>query len=489
MTGSIVVVGDSLLDRDIIGVAERLSPDAPVPVLDEHSRAARPGGAALAASLASFSLGCTGVVLVTALADDEAGHEIRALLRAVGVEVVSVPLGGSTPEKIRLRAGHQSLLRIDRGGPAGSVAPLPSRALDLMATASVVVASDYGRGVLRRPELRHVLGRRRGPSVWDPHPRGGAPVPGMTLVTPNRAELTAAFPGEATSIRSLVDRITEARRAWAAGAVVATLGAAGAVLVSGDGAPLAIPAVSVTTGDPCGAGDRFASAVAVGLVRGALLPEAVTDAVNVAGRFVAEGGAGALRWGPPPSVPAQADGVAAGRVPVGGPLTGWAPDGFGTDDPTPLTGVGPALQLAAGVRAAGGTVVVAGGCFDLLHAGHVSLLESARRLGDCLIVALNSDASVRRLKGPGRPVVPEADRRAMLEALASVGAVAIFDEDSPVELLRLLRPHIFAKGGDYSARALPEDPVLRSWGGQAVVLPYLSGRSTTALLKVAGSAR
>ena len=478
MTGPIVVVGDSLLDRDIIGVAERLSPDAPVPVLDEHSRVARPGGAALAASLASLSLGGTGIVLVTALADDEAGHEIRSLLRAVGVEVVSVPLGGSTPEKIRLRAGHQSLLRIDRGGPAGPVGPLPSRALELVATASVVVASDYGRGVLHRSELRHALGRRRGPSVWDPHPRGGAPMPGMTLVTPNRAELTAAFPGDTTSIRSLVDRITEARRAWAAGAVVATLGADGAVLVSGEGAPLAIPAVSVTTGDPCGAGDRFASAVAVGLHHGTPLPEAVTDAVALAGRFVAEGGAGALRW---TGILRPAPGTGeASPVPAGRKLTALAPGA--------LAGVDAAIRLAAGVRAAGGTVVVAGGCFDLLHAGHVSLLDAARRLGDCLIVALNSDASVRRLKGARRPVVPEADRWAMLDALASVGAVALFDEDSPIELLRQLRPHVFAKGGDYSARALPEDPVLRSWGGQAVVLPYLKGRSTTALLKVAGGA-
>jgi rfaE bifunctional protein nucleotidyltransferase chain/domain len=127
-------------------------------------------------------------------------------------------------------------------------------------------------------------------------------------------------------------------------------------------------------------------------------------------------------------------------------------------------------------------VVAAGGCFDLLHAGHVRLLEAARALGDCLVVCLNSDESVRRLKGPGRPVVPQADRADVLRGLGCVDAVAIFAEDTPAAVLERLRPHLFVKGGDYGARDLPEAEVLARWGGQAVLVPYLEGRSTSGLL-------
>jgi D-beta-D-heptose 7-phosphate kinase/D-beta-D-heptose 1-phosphate adenosyltransferase len=137
------------------------------------------------------------------------------------------------------------------------------------------------------------------------------------------------------------------------------------------------------------------------------------------------------------------------------------------------------------VRARGGTVVASGGCFDLLHAGHVHTLAAARALGDCLVVCLNSDASVRRLKGAGRPLVPERDRAAVLEALECVDAVRIFGEDTPERLLGELRPDVWVKGGDYREADLPEAAVLRRWGGRAVILPYVKGRSTTRLIEEA----
>jgi rfaE bifunctional protein nucleotidyltransferase chain/domain len=136
----------------------------------------------------------------------------------------------------------------------------------------------------------------------------------------------------------------------------------------------------------------------------------------------------------------------------------------------------------AAVRARGGTVVATGGCFDLLHAGHVQMLQAARALGDCLVVCLNSDASVRRLKGPERPLVPAADRAAVLLGLGCVDAVTVFEEDTPEAVLATLRPHVWAKGADYAVEDLPEAPLLETWGGQAVVLPYLPGRSTTGLV-------
>jgi D-beta-D-heptose 7-phosphate kinase/D-beta-D-heptose 1-phosphate adenosyltransferase len=151
-----------------------------------------------------------------------------------------------------------------------------------------------------------------------------------------------------------------------------------------------------------------------------------------------------------------------------------------SQDVAPTRGVDALLER---VRAAGGTVVATGGCFDLLHAGHVATLRAARGLGDCLVVCINSDDSVRRLKGPARPLVSAPDRARVLEALEFVDAVVVFDEDTPAQVLDRLRPDVWAKGGDYAGADLPEAAVLRSWGGQAVVLPYLEGHSTTALVE------
>ena len=211
-----------------------------------------------------------------------------------------------------------------------------------------------------------------------------------------------------------------------------------------------MPAPVVPCADPCGAGDRFASAAAGLLADGALPTEAVAGAVVAASAFVAAGGAASVRVGSP--APAA---------------TGPAPT---------------AEDVVARVRAGGGTVVATGGCFDLLHAGHVAVLQQARALGDCLDVCLNSDDSVRRLKGPARPVVTHDDRAAVLLALECVDAVVVFDEDTPAAALSRLRPDVFAKGGDYALTSIPEADVVAEWGGQAVVLPYLAGRSTTTLI-------
>ncbi|HEU4657503.1 MAG TPA: PfkB family carbohydrate kinase [Capillimicrobium sp.] len=256
-------------------------------------------------------------------------------------------------------------------------------------------------------------------------------------------------------------RARELARRWGAVGVCVTLGARGAVLSFADGTPLAVPAPRAADGDPCGAGDRFASALAGLLAEGELPSQAVAGAVAVASAFVAAGGAGALTFEPAGAT------AAATR-----------------STPPPAED---AVALAARVRAAGGTVVATGGCFDILHAGHAAMLAAARSLGDCLIVCLNADASVRRLKGDGRPVVGEADRAALLLALECVDGVAIFDEDVPEQVLRDLRPHLFVKGGDYHAADLPEAATLAEWGGRAVTVPFMPGRSTTQILQEAAS--
>ena len=456
MSAPLVVVGDALLDLDLEGTAGRLAPDSPVPVLDDLVEHPRPGGAALAAAMAARD--GHDVVLVTALGDDEAGSRVEALLD--GVRVLRLPYDGPTPVKQRVRAGGQSLLRLDSGSSPGTIHGVPDEMVQVLRDAAAVLVADYGRGMTGVPALRDALTQlpQRVPVVWDPHPKGSQPVPGARLVTPNRAE--AALFADRLELRGGPGRtmLAEVGRhadglvaGWQAQAVAVTMGEHGALLSYGAGSPVVAPAPFVHCVDPCGAGDRFAVSAAAALAGGLVTVEAVQRAVLDAAEYVAAGGPASLT---------------ATRA-------------------RPTTAQPSFEDLVVTVSRQGGTVVATGGCFDLLHAGHVATLRAARRLGDCLVGCLNSDESVRRLKGPSRPLVPVADRARVLEALECVDAVVVFDEDTPSEILRRVRPDIWAKGGDYAGADVPEAAVLADWGGQAVVLPYLQGRSTTELVSTA----
>ncbi len=458
----LVVVGDALLDRDIEGRVERLCPDAPAPVVDETTRRSRPGGAGLAAVLAAND--GHPVTLITALGEDQAGREVAALLSGAGVEVVDLGLDGTTPEKVRIRTDGRSLLRLDRGGrPRGAIGPATDAARDALRFAAAILVSDYGRGVTAEPGLRSGLASLapRVPIVWDPHPKGTEPVSGVRLATPNKAEAAGLVPEvEGDGLLAATTRARTLGARWRAAGVAVTLGADGALFVGEDGQPFVAPAPEVTGGDVCGAGDRFASRAAGLLAAGEPPQEAVVGAVLAASTFVAAGGAGR----------------------VGSP----EPRGLGHEESVESES---AERVIARVRAGGGTVVATGGCFDLLHAGHVRMLRAARALGDCLVVCLNSDASVRRIKGSDRPLVSEEDRAGVLRALECVDAVVLFDEETPEAVLERLRPDIFAKGGDYTVSDLPEAKLLARWGGRAVILPYVAGRSTTRLIEEAVSRR
>jgi len=403
--GPLVVLGDALLDVDLQGRAGRLSPDAPVPVLDSLVESARPGGAGLAAELAARA--GHDVVLVTALANDPAGARLAELLSS-RVRVVPLPFDGETPVKQRVRAAGQSLLRLDSGDRPGTVRPTErdlASVADALGDAGAVLVADYGRGVTSVEEVRRLLGSlTRTPVVWDPHPRGAVPVEGARLVTPNQDE-AARFAARAGCADRDLDGLAALARqasclvgAWRVHSVCITLGPRGALLSHGESSPVLVPSPSVPCADPCGAGDRFAVTAALAIGEGAVTSEAVLAAVASAAEFVAAGGAAAI----------------------------------GTSAP--------------------------------------------------------ADASVRRLKGPTRPLVPAEDRARVLEALEYVDEVVLFEEDTPVEVLRRIRPDVWAKGGDYAGADVPEAAVLREWGGQAVVLPYLQGRSTSRLVATAASA-
>jgi len=423
------------------GRAERLCPDAPAPVVEESAARLRPGGAALAALLAASGRGAPEVILIAPFGDDEASAAVRGLLPD-RVTVIPVPLAGPLQEKTRIRAAGQTLLRVDK--PGGTPGPAGPEAISAISGAGALLVSDYGRGVTADPRLRDALSRQAGRTrlVWDPHPRGSEPVAGTYLVTPNAAEAARAAGLDGNAADGVLPAAAAAERLldiWPVQAAAVTLGGRGALLARPGQAPLAIPAAPLRVTDPCGAGDQFAVAAATGLRDGATLSEAVTWAVAAATRYLARGGT------------AELTGYPGGRPP-------------------------------------GQVLVAAGGCFDVLHAGHVSMLRAARSLGDCLVVCLNSDDSVRRLKGPGRPLNPAADRAEVLAALDCVDRVVIFDEDTPERLLGELRPDIWVKGGDYDGRELPEAAALRRWNGRVVTVPYLSGRSTSLIASAAARA-
>jgi D-beta-D-heptose 7-phosphate kinase / D-beta-D-heptose 1-phosphate adenosyltransferase len=285
---SLVIVGDLLLDRDVLGSVDRLCPEAPVPVLVESSIVDRPGGAGLAAQFAATLDGAHDVVLVAAVSDDEAARWLRNLLASAGIRLVGVPLLGPTPQKVRLRTADHLLLRLDRGDKISPIGAPPVEALEAISKARAVLVSDYGRGLARQRAIRGALAAaaRRVPVVWDPHPRGGSPVPGVRLATPNRGE-AARLAGE----RSAGAAADWLREHWSAGAVAVTLGERGAVVADGLRPPRIVSPPLIARGDPCGAGDRFASAAVLALAGGAALVEAVQTAVDAATAYVARGGA------------------------------------------------------------------------------------------------------------------------------------------------------------------------------------------------------
>jgi D-beta-D-heptose 7-phosphate kinase / D-beta-D-heptose 1-phosphate adenosyltransferase len=459
--GPLVVLGDSMLDIDIEGDASRLSPEAPVPVVDVTRQRRRPGGAGLAALLAARS--GQDVILITALGSDDLGDALLNLLTD-HVEVCSLPLEGSTVCKCRVAAGEIPMLRVDSGSGRARRTPLPPAAVRALTSAGAIMVADYGRGVAALPTIRQALLEMHSvPVVWDPHPRGPAPVRGCTVVTPNadEARLSCGADHPAEQGRQLCEN-------WQARSVAVTIGSRGAVLTEATDPPRTTPVPVLDLARPrpgrldaCGAGDQFAVAAAVALLEGADVRQAVRAAVSSATQFVHDGGATHV------STVSGSESIDLSARLI---------------EPTALPD---AFEVAARIRRAGGRLVATGGCFDLLHRGHLSLLNQARALGDALIVCLNSDASVRRAKGSGRPVVPQEDRARVLSALAAVDGVAIFEEKTPAALLGRLQPDIWVKGQDYADRIMPEAEMVERLGGQVVLLPVVPGYSTTRLVHTA----
>ncbi|BBE23156.1 bifunctional protein HldE [Arthrobacter sp. MN05-02] len=443
-----MVVGDVLLDTDLSGGAGRLSPDAPVPVVDVDAVQRRAGGAGLVARM--LQADGHDAVLVTVLGEDDAAGLLRAELD--GVTVVAGPSGAPTPVKTRVRASGQPVVRFDEGCAKPPVPGCTADMLSVLDGADAIVAADYGRGLLANDELRARLEALAAsvPVVWDLHPPARSRSRGRSGDAEHREALRfAEVQGSGTQAAAAAADVL--LRTWASRAVLVTMGEHGALVAAAGLLPQVVPAPRVTAADPCGAGDRFASALAVGLAGGAAIDVAAQQATEAAAHFLGSGGVGAM-------------GRNREEVPEQLPVDGLD-----------------ALLVARRTRESGGTVVATGGCFDLLHAGHARTLAAARRLGDCLIVCLNSDESVRGLKGEHRPIIKQEDRAELLAALECVDAVLVFGESTPENAISRLQPDIWVKGGDYAAEDLPEAALVSSWGGRTVTVPYIPARSTTKL--------
>lgn len=466
-----LVVGDCVLDGWLRGGAARLSREAPVPVVDVTSATMAAGGAANAAVNAA-GLGAR-VRLVSVTGADCDGALLRAALREAGVpdtDVLSDP-GRRTPAKRRVSAAGQMVVRLDEGeaGPLGTVTAgrLASRLTALVGSAELLLVSDYGLGVCDPEQLAAVVqsvadrptaSRRapllvvdaRNPVRWrDLHP---------DVVKPNWAEAAPLLgvPAEPGGDRAALVEARAERVLAATGARIAavTLDVDGAVVLERGRPPYRVYATPAPAAAAAGAGDAFVVTFALALAAGADAPAAAELAAAAAAVCVSRPGTTAC----------TADDLRAALLAGPGLLE--------------LADL-PALVHAH--RRRGERLVFTNGCFDVLHPGHLSHLNRAKALGDVLVVGLNSDASVRRLKGPDRPVQPLADRAELLAALSCVDHVVAFEGDTPADVLEVVRPEIYVKGSDHTRESLPETPLVESLGGQVVILPLVADRSTGAV--------
>ncbi|HAR31118.1 MAG TPA: bifunctional heptose 7-phosphate kinase/heptose 1-phosphate adenyltransferase [Gammaproteobacteria bacterium] len=456
----VLVVGDVMLDRYWRGPARRVSPEAPVPVIDVEQVDERPGGAANVA-LNVASLGAR-VTLVGAVGEDTTGDVLEARLRAAGVECRFLRVADwQTALKLRVVSQNQQLLRADfeRPLPTDHSAALLEQYVALLPAATVVVLQDYDKGVLAHPAAFIAHARAAGvPVIVDPKHKPFSCYAGADVLKPNMQEFTAAF-GASLDESDLALRARTACNDLDLNAMVITRGARGMSVIERSGGVTHLPALPAEVYDVTGAGDTAAAALAVTRSLG-WEPPACARVANVAsGLAVGKSGTAAVTG------PELARALAGGRGSDRGILSQQA-----------------LLDAVTAARTGGARIVFTNGCFDILHAGHVAYLEEARARGDRLIVAVNDDDSVRRLKGLGRPVNPLERRQRVLAGLASVDWVTSFADDTPEALLAALRPDVLVKGGDYAADGVVGADLVRSYGGSVAVLSLVDDCSTTAIV-------
>ncbi|MBN2231460.1 MAG: D-glycero-beta-D-manno-heptose-7-phosphate kinase [Deltaproteobacteria bacterium] len=468
---SVLVVGDVMLDRYVWGGVARISPEAPVPVVHAREKTAVPGGAANVAANV-VGLGARGL-LVGVRGDDGDGDELERLLAAGRIDHrLLIDCRRPTSTKTRIIARGQQLLRLDEEQTGPLPDELAARLVDVVAeslgSANIVVLSDYGKGVLSVAVCRRVLelaAARDLPVIVDPKGSDWEKYAGAACVTPNTAEFAAMVGGVPEDPLRLPAVLAEQarglRQRFGFARVLLTRGAAGMMLVEeGEGEALFIPSAAREVFDVSGAGDTVVAVLAGARAAGLSWPEAARLANAAAGTVVAKVGT---------------------RPVVGEELRAE----LARLDRPPARRYCAREEAAVQVRrwqAQGQRVVFTNGCFDLLHAGHIKLIESAARFGDRLVIGLNADASVRRLKGEGRPILSEDERATLLSALAEVDLVVIFAEDTPLELIDVLGPDVLVKGSDYNIDRVVGRELVERRGGRVELVDLRAGHSTTSIV-------
>lgn len=460
----VLVVGDVMLDHYLRGVVERVSPEAPVPVFRVDSEDHILGGAAnVAANLAA--MGAT-VYLAGVVGDDLIAATLSDLLTRARIESSCLVTDPDRPTTLKTRAlaTGQQVLRIDRERNRPISAAVESAVLErvkaVLPKCDGVIVSDYGKGVLTSKVLTSIIAecrRQKKKVIGDPKGLEYRRYAGIDALTPNVKEAQAASGVAITDEVSLARAGAELNEAVGGKAILITRGSDGVAVFPRGGKPTLLPAIPREVFDVTGAGDTFISHFGLGYFQGLTMPEAASWANRAAGIVVGRVGVAVVR---PNELLVDIQGDARRAK--------WRS----------LAELEPIVRS---LRAAGRRIVLTNGCFDLIHVGHIQFLESARALGDCLIVAINSDESVRELRGAPRPLLPQNERAALLASLRSVDFVVIFDQLTPEEILTTLRPDVLVKGGGTKESEIVGFELVKSYGGAVRMLPTF-GRTTVAQL-------
>ncbi len=470
---SVLCVGDVMLDRYIYGDVSRVSPEAPAQVLAVQREENAPGGAGnVALNLASLGARC---ILIGVVGNDLAGQALASSFASKGGRVeahLTLDPARPTTTKVRFVSEHHSthLLRADWEKPAPidakREAEILARAKKALRKCGAVVVSDYGKGTLT-PKLIAALIKMaktaKKPVIVDPKGDDYRVYRGATVITPNRTELSRAVRREAKSSEEIAAAATALAKTAGAGAILVTRSEHGMTLVVRGKKPVHIAALPTRVRDVSGAGDTVVAAVAAMLALGADLESAARAANAAAAVAVGKRGTAAVTFME----------LRARLLP--GALRMY--EEKIADDPEHFD------ERLDEWRQAGLRIGFTNGCFDLLHPGHIRVLAEARAACDRLVVGLNSDASARRLKGPGRPVQGENARAEVLAALEVVDLVVMFGEDTPLKLIRRVRPHVLVKGGDYKKSEVVGREVVERAGGEVILVDLVPGQSTTRLVE------
>ncbi len=459
----VLIIGDVMLDRYWSGATSRISPEAPVPVVHVQQTEERPGGAGnVALNIASLGSQTT---LFGSCGDDEAANSLEDKLTAAGIKCVFQRIPGvPTIMKLRVLSLHQQLIRLDF---ENAFPPLNSQLLlekyyQQLPNNQVVVLSDYAKGVQQcAPELIKAAKAANKPIFVDPKGHDFSIYRGASLLTPNRKEFETVA-GSCKNEEELIRKGIELIQAYDIGALLVTRGEHGMTLIRKGEPELHLPAHAREVYDVTGAGDTVIGVLAASCAAGLALPQAAVIANIAASIVVGKSGAASINVSElRRAMQAEHN---SGR-------------GIMTEEQLTI-----AIEDA---RAHGERLVMTGGCFDILHAGHVAYLEQAKALGDRLIVVVNDDEAVSRLKGPGRPINTLARRMAVLAGLSAVDWVVAFSEDTPEHIVSKTLPDVWVKGGDYSVEDLPEARSVLANGGKVHILPFVEGCSTTAIINKA----